>query len=62
MRTSRYPASVSVLSCLGLLAACGGDGGGSTIDARVFGEQGVPGGSPGDRLPSGDDGNTGKDA
>jgi hypothetical protein len=25
-------------------------------------EQGVPGGSPGDRLPGGDDGNTGKDA
>ena len=25
-------------------------------------EQGVPGGSPSDRLPRGDDGNTGKDA
>jgi|JI10StandDraft_1071094.scaffolds.fasta_scaffold00347_19 hypothetical protein len=28
-----------------LVAACGNDGGGSTIDARVFGEQCVPGGT-----------------
>ncbi len=34
----------SLVGLAGLLAACGGDGGGSTIDARVFGEQCVPGG------------------
>ncbi|MBL8622680.1 MAG: hypothetical protein JNK64_15300 [Myxococcales bacterium] len=31
------------LACL--LVACGGDGGGSAVDARVFGEQCVPGGT-----------------
>jgi hypothetical protein len=38
-------ASLPWLGLAWLVAACGNDGGGSTIDARVFGEQCVPGGT-----------------